>query len=237
MDREEFTWLHSLRPLEGSTADDYVKPRLPRIVLVGPPGAGKSRTRKRLKKELGENLHVIPEVHAWMMRKCDIHPPKDPIYDLVHMREHTRIRMALEELADMQARIDGKLAVVCDRGFFDAAAYRFLFGADRDWPHSPVRELLQLMKVSMLEADSRYDLVIFLEPVNEVTFLEKCEAQRRAGKLIRTPDYAHSFAIGESLRRVWSEHHRFRVATDDGDPDRKYAQVRTLIEDLLDLSD
>lgn len=232
MNTDEFADLYRLRPLDRFNADDYLRPRLPRIVLVGPPGAGKSRARKRLKKELGMQLHFIPEVHAWMMRKCEIHPPKDLLYDLVHMREHTRIRMALEELADMQARSDGKQAVVCDRGFFDAAAYRFLFG-EHEWPYGRVRELLELMNMTSEQACDRYDLVIFLEPVSEEVFFAKCEEQRLAGKLIRTPDYGRSCRIGSELMDVWSPLSNFKVATDNGNPDDKYAQVRGYIEEYL----
>ncbi|MCH8049417.1 ATP-binding protein [Patescibacteria group bacterium] len=217
-----------LRP-DPEPLEDLLAPRLPRIVLTGGPCSGKSKSLRLLGQVFGELVQCVPEVVTWMIGQVGIRAPKTPVRDIRFVRELSLMRRSLENLADQQARIDGKYAVVVDRGLIDAAAYRCLFGENIKYPFGPVEELMQIIGSTREYEFGQYDLVICLEVPPEEVFKDK-----RRNNPSRSKDYANAARLGKSIAQVWGGHPNFHLIPNLGSWDDKYAAVRQLVSDFLE---
>lgn len=95
-----------------------------RIVVTGGPGGGKTTAADLFRRELGEQVLVVPEAATLLFRggfprSEKIHVIKPSQQAIYHVQRN---------LEDAQSAIFGQRILICDRGTVDGAAY---------WPGDP----------------------------------------------------------------------------------------------------
>jgi len=188
------------RDLADSKADrpvrDLLPKRIPRIVLTGGPGSGKSSLMQLLRQELGDRLHCVPEVATIVIAQVGVKPPVgDPVGMKKFQRTIYRVQRGFETVSDLQAARDGKQALLLDRGALDSAAYM----------DGGVAEFERVCRTDRAHEHSNYDLVICL-----ATPPRKVYEANRTNNPARSEDYALAKKLGKSIRAVWGGHPAFR---------------------------
>ena len=160
---------------------------MPRIVLTGGPGGGKTTAADLFRREIGPRIAVVPEAATLLFSggfprlPAAIEPTQAAIY-------HTQRNL---ETAISLVHPNGIL--LCDRGTVDSAAY---------WPHGP--ESFFASVGSSLEGElARYDAVLFFESaaVGGLT--------ANGGNPIRIESVSEAARLDLRLRELWSRHPRF----------------------------
>jgi CYTH domain-containing protein/predicted ATPase len=199
----------------------YIQPRVPCIVLTGGPCAGKSTIMRMLRDEMGDRLHCVPEVASILIQELQINPIGGlHMTDLAHLHKFQRtlyrVQRSFEEISSSQARIDGKRALLMDRGTIDAAAY--LKGVEQF-------ELVCGTK-SSYEFDL-YHLVICLETPDRETYLA-----HMGDNAARSEAYPEARILSDRTRDAWAGHPN-RIVIPAGPWDQKVARVREAVQKAL----
>ncbi|MFH1509927.1 MAG: ATP-binding protein [Candidatus Nealsonbacteria bacterium] len=162
--------------------------RIPKIVLTGGPCSGKSEIMKRVKREMGIDIHCVPEAATIMISHLGINPGTNPYrFNLTNYR----IQKIFETTSEAQAIDEGKKAMLLDRGCPDNVAYM-----ERGW--NGFEEMCKTTKKFEL---NQYPLVIYLEvPPKEI--YEKSKANNPA----RTESHIQAIFLGEKIKEMWGEH-------------------------------
>lgn len=193
--------------------------RVPRIVLTGGPGSGKTSVLERLRRELESELHFVPEIATIVIGEIGTHPPlTDPVGTRRYNRLLSRMQRHAEEFAEIQARSDGKRALLQDRGVVDNAAYlpngildlEHILGSDR---HHEYRH---------------YDLVVILGPPPREVY----EAGLKTNA-VRYETYEQALALSERIERAWNEHPNVQLIASSADFATKFDAVRSTVRTFL----
>ncbi len=162
-----------------------------RIVLTGGPGGGKTTAIDLFRREMGEDVVVVPEA-ATMMFTGGF-----PRYEEVEA-----VRSAQVAIYHVQRNLEGIQAarypdriLLCDRGTIDGAAY---------WPEQN-GDFFESLGTTLEEELSRYDGVIFFESA-AVGGLGI-----EGGNPVRHETLAEAVELDSRLRHYWSKHERFVV--------------------------
>ncbi|MBL7669231.1 MAG: AAA family ATPase [Bdellovibrionaceae bacterium] len=160
-----------------------------RIVVTGGPGGGKTTAADLFRRELGEQVLVVPEAATLLFRggfprseKIQvIKPSQQAIY---HVQRN---------LEDAQSAIFGQRILICDRGTVDGAAY---------WPGDP-DEFFATVRSSLHDELSRYDAVLFFETaaVGGLSI--------EGGNPVRIESLPQAIALDKRLKNLWSQHPNF----------------------------
>jgi len=129
--------------------NDTPVPTVPRVVLTGGPGAGKTAVLEVLRRELGPQVRVLPEA-ASILFGGGFPRGEAPSARRAAQRAIYHVQDALEQMAVEEA---SPRLVLCDRGVVDGAAY-WPDGSDDFW-----RDL----GTTQAAAFARYSLVIHLQ--------------------------------------------------------------------------
>jgi predicted ATPase len=162
-----------------------------RIVLTGGPGGGKTTAGDLFRREMGDQVVLVPEA-ATMMFSGGF--PRVNLPDAVHAAQRAiyHVQIHLEEAVMAQ---HPEQILLCDRGTVDGAAY---------WPSGPDGFFEDLG--SSLERElSRYDAVIFFESaaVGHMSI--------EGGNPIRNESIEQAIKLDRKLRNLWSQHPKFML--------------------------
>ncbi|MEQ8766974.1 MAG: ATP-binding protein [Planctomycetota bacterium] len=189
----------------------HQRPR--RIVLTGGPAAGKTAITEVLRRELSDEVTVVPE-SATILFGGGFPRPSEP-----RGRRHVQraIFAVQHELEDLCSDMHPKKTQICDRGSLDGAAY---------WPGGP-QKFVQAMSTTLEKELARYDAVVFLETS------AYDEPQYVADGSLRIEDAAEARRLDRRLRKIWSHHPSFHLVAHSQRFYEKVASVLIMLHRTL----
>lgn len=162
-----------------------------RIVLTGGPGGGKTTAGDLFRREMGDEVVMVPEA-ATMMFSGGF--PRVNIPDAVHAAQRAiyHVQIHLEEAVMAQ---HPEQILLCDRGTVDGAAY---------WPSGP-EGFFEDLGSSLERELLRYDAVIFFESA------AMGHMSIEGGNPIRNETAEQAIKLDRKLRELWSQHPKFML--------------------------
>lgn len=160
-----------------------------RIVLTGGPGGGKTTAADLFRREIGEQVVVVPEAATMLFMGGFPRVTEEKGVRAVQ-RAIFHVQRNLE---DVQAACYPGRILLCDRGTVDGAAY---------WPGTP-DEFFAEVGTSLEEEYRRYDAVIFFESA------AMGDLQIEGGNPARIEDLESARSLDHQLRQLWGGHPRF----------------------------
>lgn len=160
-----------------------------RVVLTGGPGGGKTTAADLYRREIGEQVVVVPEAATIL------YTGGFPRQGNGGVRQATQraIYNVQTNLEDAYSVHYNSRVLLCDRGTIDGAAY---------WPGQP-EEFFQDLKTNLEKELNRYDAVIFFETaaVGGISI--------EGGNPIRTESLDEALKLDQKLKQLWSKHPHF----------------------------
>lgn len=206
-----------LRDREKTIVDMLSEP-LPRIVFTGSPCSGKTSTLRFLQKEFKDDLHCVPEIASLVNTHAGIQCDVSGLDAVRQERHFAQARRILEALAELQAKRDGKKAIVVDRGVMDSAAY--LLGGTEEF----IRTIQSCMKYEF----GRYDLILRFETPPLDVYLEN-----RGNNDARTEEYKRAVLLGQRIEEIWGVHPNVHFVGNAGSWLEKLNRAHQIIKDFL----
>lgn len=199
----------------------FRKPRLPRIVIIGPPGSGKTTMIKTFQKELKEIAQPVPEAANMMIVNLGIEPGKPKsefVFESVFQHLLYRIQELLEHISEEIARNLGKKILIADNGCVGIAA--FLQGG--------ISEYEELFKTTLKKDYNKYDLILFLELPSQKIYNKICK-----NNPARSENYNEAKDAENRVKKVWEKHPRFTLIPNSLNWGKKVDQARLAIKSFL----
>ena len=161
-----------------------------RIVLTGGPGGGKTTAADLFRREIGEEVVIVPET-ATMLFTGGFPRVGDPTARAATQHAIFHAQVSLEDV--QRARFPNRV-LLCDRGTIDGAAF---------WPDEAPLGFFETMGTTIEEQLARYDAVLFFESaaVGNISI--------EGGNPARTEDNAQARELDVRLRDLWSQHPSF----------------------------
>lgn len=160
-----------------------------RVVLTGGPGAGKTTAADLFRREIGENVVVVPEA-ATLLFSGGFPRPVD---DAGRRAVQSAIYHVQHNLERVQADLYPDRVQLCDRGTVDGGAY---------WPGDP-DEFFEAVGTTCEEQLARYDACIFFQSaaVGNMGI--------EGGNPTRVESNEQAIDLDRRLQSIWSRHPRF----------------------------
>lgn len=184
-----------------------------RIVLTGGPGGGKTTAADLFRRELGEEVVLVPEAATLLFSGGF------PRFD-----EPGAVRAAQAAIFHVQRNLEDVYAaryasriLLCDRGTIDGAAY---WSGDSD-------AFFAAQGTTLAGELSRYDAVLFFESA-AVGGLSV-----EGGNPIRIESLNEAAALDERLRGLWSQHSNFYFVAHNRSFFRKITIGLAMLEDIV----
>ncbi len=199
----------------------FQKTRLPRIVITGPPGAGKTTMVKIFGDEFGHVIRPVPEVATMTIVKLGLIPgtPRSEIvFESVFQHMMYRMQELFEHMADVLARETGKKVLLSDKGRVDIAGH--IRGGKKEYE--------ELFKTTLKKDYSLYDLVLFLELPSK-----KVYNQIRKNNPARGETYEDAKATEAKVKKAWQNHPNFKSISNYGGWEGKVQKARLAIAEFL----
>jgi len=181
-----------------------------RIAMTGGPGGGKTTAADLFRRELGEEVVIVPESATILFgggfpRATQIDARRSAQTAIFHVQR---------SLEDVQAaRYPGRI-LLCDRGTIDGAAY---------WPDGS-GEYFRAMNTSLEAELERYDAVVFFETAAVAGL------SIEGGNPVRQESLEEARHLDAQLRKLWSRHRRFLLVPHDQSFFRKLSVALTLLQ-------
>lgn len=188
-----------------------------RVVVTGGPGGGKTTAVDFFRREIGEQLVIVPEA-ATMIFSGGF--PRNPEAH-ASMAAQRAIYHVQRNLEDVQAALYPDRVLLCDRGTVDGAVY---------WPGEP-EGFFDALGTSLEAELERYDAVIFFESaaVGGMGI--------EGGNPVRSETMDQAVELDSRLRAIWARHPRFTVVGHDPSFFRKIGRgLDALAETIRSLS-
>ena len=160
-----------------------------RVVLTGGPGGGKTTAADLYRREIGEDVVIVPEAATLL------YTGGFPRAGEVGVRKATQraIYHVQKNVEDAQAYHYQSRVLLCDRGTIDGAVY---------WPGEP-GSFFADVGTTFDQQLQRYDAVIFFETaaVGGISI--------EGGNPQRTETVEEALELDRKLKALWSKHPRF----------------------------
>lgn len=160
-----------------------------RVVLTGGPGGGKTTAADLYRREIGDEVVVVPEAATLL------YLGGFPRGGEVGVRKATQraIYNVQINLEDAQSSHYQSRVLLCDRGTVDGAVY---------WPGIP-SEFFAHLGTSLEHELARYDAVIFFETaaVGGISI--------EGGNPTRIESTEEALSLDQDLKKLWSQHPNF----------------------------
>ncbi len=160
-----------------------------RVVLTGGPGGGKTTAADLYRREIGDEVVVVPEAATLL------YLGGFPRGGEVGVRKATQraIYNVQINLEDAQSAHYQSRVLLCDRGTVDGAVY---------WPGNPA-EFFAHLGTSLEQELARYDAVIFFETaaVGGISI--------EGGNPTRIESTEEALSLDQELKKLWSQHPNF----------------------------
>lgn len=184
-----------------------------RIVLTGGPGGGKTTAADLFRRELGEQVVVVPESATTLFAGGF---PR--VTDSGARRSEQRAIFEVQRsLEDVQASMFPDRILLCDRGTVDGAAY---------WPDGAAG-FFEAMGTTHEAELGRYDVVLFFQSAGVAG--EAIEGGNRYR--VEPPEEAAD--IDRRLRRLWEPHPRFHLVPHNPSFLRKITNGLAVLESAI----
>ena len=184
-----------------------------RIVLTGGPGGGKTTAADLFRREVGEEVVVVPEAATMLFAGGFPRPGEPP----AQRSMQAAIFHVQRNLEDMQSALFPDRVLLCDRGTVDGGAF---------WPEGPDGFFASVG--STLEAElARYDAVIFFETaaIGGIPL--------EGGNRFRLESEQEAVDLDRRLRALWSQHPQFFVVPHHPSFMRKITAGFAILESVL----
>ena len=170
-------------PLEDETNGNI------RVVLTGGPGGGKTTAADLFRREIGEDVVVVPESATLLFsgglpRVDERHAQCAAQSAIFHLQRSLEI---------IQSSVYPNRILLCDRGTIDGAVY---------WPEDE-GDFFEKMGTTFEDELKRYDAVIFFESaaVGDMSI--------ETGNPTRIESNREAVTLDKKLRKLWSKHPNF----------------------------
>lgn len=184
-----------------------------RIVLTGGPGGCKTTAADLFRREIGEQVVVVPEAATMLFaggfpRVSEARARRSAQRAIYHVQRN---------LEDVQSARYPERILLCDRGTVDGAAY---------WPDEP-GEFFEAVGSTEAEELARYDAVIFFESaaVGGIAI--------EGGNPVRIESNEEALHLDHRLRALWSKHPKFVVVRHNPSFFRKITFGLTALESIV----
>lgn len=160
-----------------------------RVVLTGGPGGGKTTAADLYRREIGDQVVVVPEAATLLYLGGFPRGGENG----VRKATQRAIYHVQTNLEDAQSAHYCSRILLCDRGTIDGAAY---------WPGDPM-DFFDHLGTSLEKELSRYDAVIFFETaaVGGISI--------EGGNPMRIESIEEALMLDQKLRNLWSQHPHF----------------------------
>lgn len=163
-----------------------------RIVLTGGPGAGKTTAADLFRRELGEQVVIVPEA-ATLLFSGGFPRVNSPFAQKAAQKAIYYVQTNLE---DVQTAAFPNRILLCDRGTVDSAAF---------WPDdgNSKNDFFKDLGLTYEEELNRYDAVLFFESaaIGNISI--------EGGNPTRIESVSQAIALDKKLYNVWSKHSQF----------------------------
>jgi hypothetical protein len=184
-----------------------------RIVLTGGPGGGKTTAVDLFRREIGDQVVVVPESATTLFGGGF------PRVDDVDARRSVQraIFEVQRSLEDIQATLYRDRILLCDRGTVDGAAY---------WPDGH-DDYFASMHSSLERELGRYDVVLFFETA------AVGGASIEGGNRYRVESDDEAVRLDARLRELWCNHPRFHLVPHNVSFLRKITTGLAILESVI----
>lgn len=184
-----------------------------RIVLTGGPGAGKTTAADLFRREIGEEITLVPESATILFAGGFPRVAESQAQRSVQ-RAIFEVQRSLE---DVQMSLFPDRLLLCDRGTVDGAAY---------WPDGN-DGFFEAMGSTHEAELARYDHVIFFETA------AASGLRFQLGNRYRTETEEEAVALDARLRELWSPHPRFHLVPHNPSFLRKITVALSILESIV----
>jgi len=182
-----------------------------KVAVTGGPSGGKTTLIETLKKELGQQVVIVPEA-ASILYRGGFPRSKTP-----NGRIHTQkaIYHTQREIENLFIEDSSTPLVVCDRGSLDSIAY---------WPNDEI-DFFKQIESSREKELSRYDWVIHLDTAASDYY--------DSTNPIRTESHAEAIQLNQRIRQSWQGHPQRVIISENNDFLTKMAKSIGVVTAIL----
>lgn len=160
-----------------------------RVVLTGGPGGGKTTAADLFRRELGEQVVVVPEAATILYKGGFPREGSKGVREATQRAIYqTQINLEDAQFANYAGRV-----LLCDRGTIDGSVY---------WPDGP-DDFFKHINSTLEKQLERYDAVLFFETaaVGGISI--------EGGNPMRIESLNEALEIDKKLKALWSKHPNF----------------------------
>ena len=183
-----------------------------KIAVTGGPSGGKTTLLETLKKELGNQIALVPEA-ASLLYRGGFPRGKTP-----NARIHTQkaIYYTQKEIESLISEDSSAYLIICDRGSLDSIAY---------WPYVEEDFFKHIQSDRETEL-KRYDWVIHLDTASSDYY--------DSSNPIRTESHEEAVLLNKKIRSAWNGHPQRIIISEDSDFLTKMAKSISVITSILE---